>query len=53
MAVVKKWARDSNFDEWMDLAEFLHANTNLRKLKVTYWGGHAQIWVCSLGHRTL
>ena len=35
MAVVKKWAWDSNFNEWMNLAEFLHANTYLRKLKVT------------------
>ena len=57
MAVVKKWAWDSNFNEWMNLAEFLHANTYLRKLKVTLivigGGGHGQIWVCSLGHRTL
>ena len=35
MAVVKKWAWDSNFNEWMNLAEFLHANTYLKKLKVT------------------
>ena len=31
----QKWAWDSNFNEWMNLAEFLHANTYLRKLKVT------------------
>ena len=24
-----------NFNEWINLAEFLHANTYLRKLKVT------------------
>ena len=26
---------DCNFNEWIDLAEFLDANTYLRKLKVT------------------
>ena len=31
----QKWACDSNFNEWMNLDEFLHANTYLRKLKVT------------------
>ena len=31
----QKWAWDSNFNEWMNLANFLHANTFLRKLKVT------------------
>ena len=31
----QKWAWDSNFNECMNLAEFLHANTYLRKLKVT------------------
>ena len=31
----QKWAWDSNFNEWMNLDEFLHANTYLRKLKVT------------------
>ena len=30
MAVIKKWAWDSNFNKWIDVAEFLHAN-----LKVT------------------
>ena len=30
-----KMAWDSNFNEWINLAEFLHANTYLRKLKVT------------------
>ena len=33
MAVVER-AWDSNFDEWINLAEFLHAKTYLRKLKV-------------------
>ena len=28
-------AWDSNFNEWISLAEFLHTNTYLRKLKVT------------------
>ena len=31
----QKWACDSNFNEWINLAEFLHANTYLRKRKVT------------------
>ena len=31
----QKWAWDYNFNEWMNLAEFSHANTFLRKLKVT------------------
>ena len=31
----KKWGWDSNFNEWMNLAEYLHANTHLRKVKVT------------------
>ena len=26
----QKWAWDSNFSEWINLAEFLHANTYLR-----------------------
>ena len=30
-----KMAWDSNFNEWINLAEFLHANTYSRKLKVT------------------
>ena len=29
---VRPW--DSNFNEWTNLAEYLHANTYLRKLKV-------------------
>ena len=32
---MEKWAWDSNFNEWINLAEFLHANTYLRKLKAT------------------
>ena len=28
-----KWAWDSNFTEWMNLVEFLHANAYLRKLE--------------------
>ena len=35
MAGGQKWAWDSNFNEWINLTEFLHANTYLRKLKVT------------------
>ena len=32
----QKWAWDSNFNEWMNLADFLHANnTYIGKLKVT------------------
>ena len=31
----RTWAWDSIFNEWMNLAEILHANTYLRKLKVT------------------
>ena len=31
----QKWAWDANFNEWINLAEFLCANTYLRKLKVT------------------
>ena len=31
----QKWAWDSDFNEWINLAEFLHVNTYLRKLKVT------------------
>ena len=31
----QKWAWYSNFNEWMNLDEFLHVNTYLRKLKVT------------------
>ena len=35
VAVVKKVrVSDSNFNEWINLAELLHANTYLRKLKV-------------------
>ena len=36
---------DSNFHEWMNLPEFLHANTYLKKLKVTLIviSGHGQI----------
>ena len=32
--MVKNGQWDSNFNEWINLAEFLHANTYLRKLKV-------------------
>ena len=32
----QKWAWDSsNFNEWINLPDFFHANTYLRKLKVT------------------
>ena len=31
----QKWTWESNFNEWMNLVKFLHANTYLRKLKVT------------------
>ena len=31
----QKWAWGSNFNECMNLAECLHANTYLRKVKVT------------------
>ena len=38
----QEWAWDFNFNEWMNLADFLHANAYLRKLKV------GQIWLCPL-----
>ena len=47
----QKWAWDSNFNEWMNLAEFLHANTYLRKPKVTLIV-IAWLWP-NLGHGTL
>ena len=31
----QKWALDSNFNEWINVADFLHANTYLRKLRVS------------------
>ena len=31
----QKWTCDSNFNEWIYLAELLHANTYLRKLEAT------------------
>ena len=45
----------SNFNEWMNLDEFLHTNTYLKKLKITLilLVGHGQLWVCPLGHGTL
>ena len=30
-----KWAWDSNFNEWINVADFFDDNTYLRKLKVT------------------
>ena len=35
MAVAKNGQWDSNFNEWINLAEFFHVNTYLRNLKVT------------------
>ena len=35
VAVVRMGMADSNFNEWINQAEFLDANTYLRKLKVT------------------
>ena len=35
MGCCQNWTWDSNFNEWMNLAEFLHANAYLKKLKVT------------------
>ena len=29
------WSKIGIFNEWINLAEFVHANTYLRKLKVT------------------
>ena len=31
----QKWGWDSDFNKWMNLPEFLHDDTYLRKLKVT------------------
>ena len=31
----QKWPWDPNFNEWINLSEFLHANTYLRKTTVT------------------
>ena len=49
----QKWACDSNFNKWINLAEFLHANTYLRKLSYfnNCWVGMVK-YVIS-GHRTL
>ena len=48
MAVAKNWHGTLNFNEWMNLAKFLHANAYSRKLKVTLIviGWAWQIWVC-------
>ena len=52
----QKWAWDSNFNEWTNLAEFLHASTYSRKLKITLivigWAW-SHIRCVILGHRTL
>ena len=42
---VKKWVWDQSLNEWMDLADFLHANTYSGKVKVTLIviGGYVQI----------
>ena len=50
--MVKNGQWDSNFNEWINLAEFLHANTYLRKLKVTLIG-MAKYECVLLGHRIL
>ena len=54
----QKWVWDSNFNEWMNLADFLQANTYLRKLKVTLivteWAWSKPKYGCVfLGHGTL
>ena len=51
----QKWAWESNFNKLINLVDFLHANTYLRKLRVTLvvigwaWSNMGVL----LGHRTL
>ena len=52
----QKWAWDSNFNEWINLAEFLDVNTYFRKLNViyfnSYWVGMVKYESVLLGYRT-
>ena len=46
---------DSSFNEWINLAEFLHGNTYLRKLSYfsSYWVGMVKYGCVLLGHKNL
>ena len=53
----QKWTWDSNFNEWINLAEFLHANIYIfKKAKSyfnSYWVGMVKYGCVLLGHRIL
>ena len=49
----QKWAWDSNFNKWINLAEFYMLIHIQESYFNSYWVGMVKYWCVLLGHRTL